>query len=969
MVMLYGSDVGGVWRSINGGQLWEPANNGYTPRGTCGIFIDPNNPARAISVGSNSSKAAWSNYHGLWMTTDTAKTWKQVLLDNACGYRDIREQIAYDPSSFDAVKGYSMIIYYSRIAWTAGSEGGSGTLASGIYKSVDGGSTWKIIANSKNYSSSIIKVHPTRGYVFVANSSGFFISKDQGASFVSSLASNVKGFDLYPKDPSRVYLCTTNKIYVSSDTGATFTPKTSTGFTSYATYLRVSPADSQYMITQHYNPSDGWNTYYLFSHNAGASWTKTNSDNSLDFLPRNMGRLMYPSWHPLNASKVFAVGGDFITKSVNGGASLVYANNGASAIMNAGFLTFNLDNPDLIFFSAQDYDASVSLDSGYTYKYLNMSGNGWGGNIHGGYVVDSLTWFGRNAAGWEDLPCDIKITFNGGLSYSTKPKSGGLPSCYGVPGDRNVLFAGNMRSADKGIIWTKMTGCDGVVTSDPTGNHDLYGVFNSTGIVKSADKGNSWEVVAVLGSGINDIAFDHVNNAVYASCFTGGLWKVYLADSSIVDLTGNTPADQYNVKRFSTVAVDPGNPEIVYAGGTRDIYSNDVGVIRSTDGGDSWIPLTTDPRHNNSGFGISAGRETSNIRVNPETRYAFCSSSCYGMWKIARPEIIPPPPAKMRLNQSKFVLRKNGTYPLKAIITHSTDTIVKWISGSTSKVLVDTTGLVTAVGVGSSTITATSVPGGLKATCLVVVAEDMGPFNGTMCQIPGTIQAEDYDEGGEGFAYHDATAANEGSSYRTTEGVDIEVCGEGGFNVGWTAAGEWLSYTVNIDSTMDYDLDVRAAVNTASKINVTFSNGNISTGDISLAASGGWQAWKTYTKKGISLQKGVQEMKINMVEAGFNLNYLIFRRSFPLQINTVNDKPELIVYPNPLNNDRLNISVNNRTLSNLVTIYTIQGQLVYSGIIKNNKSIQLDKSILKSGFYLLKLNEKEMTVTTRLIVQ
>jgi hypothetical protein len=967
MVMLHGSDVGGLWRSTNGGQLWEPANNGYTPRGTCGLFIDPNNPARAISVGSNSGKAAWSNYHGLYMTTDTAKTWKQVLLDNNCGYRDIREQIAYDPTSFDAVKGYSLIIYYSRIAWTAGSEGGSGTLAAGIYKSADGGSTWKVIANSKNYGSSIIKVHPTRGYVFVANANGFFKSTDKGASFSNTFTGIIKGMDVSAVDPSKVYICTTNKIYISSDTGATFVARTSTGFTGYANYLRVSPADNQYMMTQHSNPADPWNTYYLYSQNEGASWTKTTINNSLNFLPVNYGRLMYPSWHPVNKNEVFAVGGDFITKSSNGGASLGYSNNGASAIMSAGFLTFNLDNPDLIFFSAQDYDASVSLDSGYTYKYLNMSGNSWGGNIHGGYVVDSLTWFGRNAAGWEDLPCDIKITFNGGLSYLTKPKAGGLPSCYGVPGDRSVLFAGNMRSADKGITWAKMTGCDGVVTSDPTGAHDLFGVFNSTSIVKSADKGISWEVAAVLGSGINDLAFDHVNNAVYASCYTGGLWKVYLADSSIVDLTANTPADKYNVRRFSTVAVDPGNPEIVYAGGTRDIYSNDVGVIRSTDGGDSWIPLTTDPRHKNSAFGISAGRETSNVRVNPETGYAFCSSSCYGVWKIARPDSIPPPSPKMRLNQSKLVLKKNGTYALKAIITHSTDTVVKWISGSTSKVLVDTTGLVTAVAVGNSTITATSVPGGLKATCTVVVAEEKGPFNGIMRQIPGIIQAEDYDAGGEGFAYHDATSTNEGSSYRTTEGVDIEVCSEGGFDVGWTANGEWLSYTVNVDSTMYYDLDIRAAVNAASAISLTFSNGNVSTGDISLAASGGWTSWKTYTKKGISLNKGIQEMKIN-VAAGFNLNYVKFNRVFPLQVNLVSQRPEIAVFPNPLTDGVLNLSFTGEFSDIEAEIYSFQGQQVYKGILKSGLSTRIRKSDFEPGVYLIKFSGHEMIKTIRLIV-
>ncbi len=968
-VMLHGSDVGGVWRSVNGGQLWEPANNGYTPRGTCGLFIDPNNPARAISVGSNSQKAAWSNYHGLYLTTDTAKSWKQVLLDNACGYRDIREQIAYDPSSFDAEKGYSMIVYYSRIAWTAGSEGGSGTLASGMYKSVDGGNTWKIIANSGVYGNSIIKVLPARGYLFVANNNGVFKSIDQGLNFTKTFTGSVKGFDVYPKDPSRLYLCTADKIYVSTDTGESFVAKPTVGFTSFANYLRVNPLDDQYIITQHANPADQWNTYYLYSHNGGANWTKTNNDNGLDFLPRNFGRMMYPSWHPVSRDTLFTVGGDFITKSSNGGASLIWSNNGASAIMSRGNMSFNLDNPDLFFFAAQDYDAAVSIDSGYTFKFLNMSGNGWGGDIHGGYIVDSLTWFGRKSDGWNDPSPELRITFNGGLNYQIKGISLGLPFCYGMPGDRNILFAGNLRSSDKGIKWSEMTGCNGVITSNPSGNHELFGVYNNSTIVKSTDKGTTWEAITTLSGGIRDLAYDHVNDAIYAACYTDGLWKVYVSDSSVVDLTFNTPADKFNVKRFSTVAVDPVNPEIVYSGGSRDIYSNDIGVIRSTDGGDTWIPLTVDPRHNNSKFGMSAGRETTMIRVNPETRYAWCGSSCYGLWKIGQPDTIPPPIPKIRLNQSRIVLHQNDVFQMKATVTHCSDTVVDWRSSNPAKVTVDENGLINAVSPGSANITAESQELGLQASCMVIVAEEKGPYGGSAKQIPGIIQAEDYDTGGEGFGFHDASLANEGGQYRTEESVDIEVCTEGGYNVGWTSAGEWLSYTVNVDSAMNYDLDVRAAVNAASKINITFSNGNLSSGDISLAATGGWQSWKTFTKKGIPLNIGIQEMKINVVTAGFNLNYIQLNRAIPVSVTDANCSSVFSVYPNPFQSGMLNITSHSISEPAEVSIYTIHGKIVFSGQLSNERPVQIDRSYLDKHVYLVKFSGNQQIETMKLVVQ
>ncbi|HIH03765.1 MAG TPA: DUF2341 domain-containing protein [Methanoregulaceae archaeon] len=60
-------------------------------------------------------------------------------------------------------------------------------------------------------------------------------------------------------------------------------------------------------------------------------------------------------------------------------------------------------------------------------------------------------------------------------------------------------------------------------------------------------------------------------------------------------------------------------------------------------------------------------------------------------------------------------------------------------------------------------------------------------------------EAEDFDTGGEGVAYHDTTATNLGGAYRKTEGVDIEFFqAENGYNVGWIRDGEWLRYTVTI---------------------------------------------------------------------------------------------------------------------------------------------------------------------------
>src|SRR6185312_443024 len=84
------------------------------------------------------------------------------------------------------------------------------------------------------------------------------------------------------------------------------------------------------------------------------------------------------------------------------------------------------------------------------------------------------------------------------------------------------------------------------------------------------------------------------------------------------------------------------------------------------------------------------------------------------------------------------------------------------------------------------------------------------PFYGTPAAIPGTIQIQDFDGGGEGLAYHDTTAGNTGGAYRQDD-VDLEPSADGGNDVGWTAAGEWLNYTVNVAAAGSYAVTFRVA--------------------------------------------------------------------------------------------------------------------------------------------------------------
>jgi hypothetical protein len=67
------------------------------------------------------------------------------------------------------------------------------------------------------------------------------------------------------------------------------------------------------------------------------------------------------------------------------------------------------------------------------------------------------------------------------------------------------------------------------------------------------------------------------------------------------------------------------------------------------------------------------------------------------------------------------------------------------------------------------------------------------------------VQVEDY------TTYNDSDSGNTGNSYRNDD-VDIEATSDagGGFNVGWTAAGEWLEYEINLSAGL-YAVTTRVA--------------------------------------------------------------------------------------------------------------------------------------------------------------
>jgi hypothetical protein len=140
------------------------------------------------------------------------------------------------------------------------------------------------------------------------------------------------------------------------------------------------------------------------------------------------------------------------------------------------------------------------------------------------------------------------------------------------------------------------------------------------------------------------------------------------------------------------------------------------------------------------------------------------------------------------------------------------------------------------------------------------------PYSGTAIALPGTICLPYFDRGGEGVAYHDQEAANQGGDFRVSEGVDIESSDVAGcsYNIGWTRAEEWLRYSVTVAASGLYDLRVLVGNPFAGgQFHIEVDGVNVS-GTLTVPNTGQWWTWQTVTKTGVNLTAGGHALKLVM---------------------------------------------------------------------------------------------------------
>jgi endoglucanase len=293
--------------------------------------------------------------------------------------------------------------------------------------------------------------------------------------------------------------------------------------------------------------------------------------------------------------------------------------------------------------------------------------------------------------------------------------------------------------------------------------------------------------------------------------------------SSIAWTAANSEADASG-GQYMEAAPNTG----LYALGTTDAPLLEYNVTISTAGTYYvWVRRTGD----------SGGDDSCCIALNSDSlfQWGYGTSSSWGWTKSSQTFTI-----QTGIQIFKIYMREDGAKIDKIILTTDSGYTPSGTGPAESS-----TGGPTPEPTDSPTIAPTATPAG----------------NGF--QIPGLIEAEDFNDGGEGVGYHD------------TDGAPVIETNPGGEHVAYIASGEWLAYTADITAG-NYYIDVYvASAEGGGSFHIEAGDTDIS-GVHTFPANGSWTEFSIVTVGPVILSGGQQVLKLWMDGSTFNVDKLDF---------------------------------------------------------------------------------------------
>ncbi|RJE72513.1 carbohydrate-binding protein [Reichenbachiella sp. MSK19-1] len=247
-------------------------------------------------------------------------------------------------------------------------------------------------------------------------------------------------------------------------------------------------------------------------------------------------------------------------------------------------------------------------------------------------------------------------------------------------------------------------------------------------------------------------------------------------------------------------------------------------------------------------------------------------------------------------------------------------------------------------------------------------------YGGTAWAIPGKVEAQNYDNGGEGVAYHDTDASNNGGQYRT-DGVDIENTGDssGTYNIGWMNTGEWLEFTTQFNSSMDYHFYTRvSSINGNGKFKILVDGNDVS-GTKSVPNTGGWQSYTTLTTSNVNISAGVHVVRIEVVSGGMNLNFWSAwaspsaRMISEVETTLSEDIAQVQVYPVPLQqHGDLTVQLPKSHQGSQITLFALDGKQLPIKYHQEDAKIIIANTSIPSGISFLRVGTNTQAKTIRI---
>jgi photosystem II stability/assembly factor-like uncharacterized protein len=334
-VFYIGQVDGGVWKSTDYGRTWEPIFDDQPSQSIGAIAVAPSDPNIIyVASGEGLHRPDLAVGDGIYKSTDAGKTWQHL------GLRDGQQIPALVVDPKDPNRLYAAVLGHP---YGANAE-------RGIYRSTDGGATWKkILYKDESTGGDDVAIDPTHPDVIYAS---------------------LWEARLGPWEDGNSYEGTKGGLFKSTDGGDTWHPLTKGLPENLAQiYVALAASDSNRLYATiattkqgGYGTAAGLGVYR--SDDAGESWTKA-TDDPRPAMKIGGGDLPVPMVDPKNPDVVYSAS-IVTTRSVDGGHTWTSLR-GAPGGDDYQNLWINPKNPDIILL-VSDQGALVSVNRGESWS-------------------------------------------------------------------------------------------------------------------------------------------------------------------------------------------------------------------------------------------------------------------------------------------------------------------------------------------------------------------------------------------------------------------------------------------------------------------------------------------------------------------------------------------------------------------------------------------------------------------------